>query len=85
MPVTVRVPKTAYQVADSPGQGQRGGPPARPRPPRGEAGGAQRPSRLQSGGQVTISSELADAVARGEVTLDGAIQRQRRRDRRSED
>ncbi len=55
-------------------------PPFEIRPTPGEVREIQRRSRLQSGGQVTISTKLADAVARGEVTLDAAIDRQRRRD-----
>jgi len=73
----------AVDIARTPGVRVR--PPFEVRPTPGEVREIQRRSRLQSGGQVSISRELADAVARGEVTLDGAIQRQRRRDRRSED
>lgn len=73
----------AVDIARTPGV--RVHPPFAVRPTPGEVREIQRRSRLQSGGQVTISSELADAVARGEVTLDAAIQRQRRRDGRSED
>lgn len=71
----------AVDIARTPGVRVR--PPFEVRPTPGEVREIQRRSRVQSGGQVTISAELADAVARGEVTLDGAIQRQRRRDWRS--
>jgi hypothetical protein len=60
-------------------------PPLEVRPTPGEVREVQRRSRMHSGGQVTISSELAIAVARGEVTLDEAIVHQRRRDRKSKD
>lgn len=73
----------AVDIARTPGV--RVEPPFEVRPTPGEVREIQRRSRLQSGGQVTISTELADAVARGAVTLDAAIDRQRRRDRRSED
>src|SRR5207245_7684769 len=43
----------------------------------------QRRSRIDSGGLVTISSELAGAVARGDLSLDEAIARSRRPERRS--
>lgn len=55
--------------------------PVEVRPTPGEIRDTQRRSRLRSGGQVTISSTLAASVARGEVSLDEAIARQRRRER----
>jgi hypothetical protein len=58
-------------------------PPFDVRPTPGELREIQRRSRLDSGGQVTISADLASAVARGEVSLEEAIDRHRRRDRRS--
>lgn len=73
----------AVDIARTPGVRVR--PPLEVRPTPGEVKEIQRRSRVQSGGQVTISAELADAVARGKLTLDGAIQRQRRRDRGSQD
>lgn len=73
----------AVDIARTPGV--RVQPPFEVRPTPGEVHEIQRRSRVQSGGQVTISSELADAVARGELTLDAAISRQRQRDRRSQD
>ncbi len=73
----------AVDIARTPGV--RVEPPFEVRPTPGEVREIQRRSRLQSGGQVTISAELADAVARGQVTLDGAIERQKRRDHRSQD
>ena len=48
------------------------------RPTRGELRDIQRRSRDASGGTVSISTDLAAMVARGEVTLDQAIDRQRR-------
>ncbi len=72
----------AVDIARTPGV--RVEPPFEVRPTPGEVREIQRRSRLQSGGQVTISTELAGAVARGEVTLDAAIDRQRRHDRGSE-
>ncbi len=48
------------------------------RPTRGELREIQRRSRMSSGGKVSISVDLAAMVARGEVTLDQAIDRQRR-------
>jgi len=47
------------------------------RPTRGELREIQRRSRMSSGGKVSISADLAAMVARGEVTLDQAIDRQR--------
>ncbi|HYM38804.1 MAG TPA: hypothetical protein VEY12_01490 [Thermoplasmata archaeon] len=73
----------AVDIARTPGVRVR--PPFEVRPTPGEVKEIQRRSRVRSEGQVTISSELADAVARGQVTLDGAIERQRRRDRGSQD
>lgn len=73
----------AVDIARTPGV--RVEPPFEVRPTPGEVREIQRRSRLQSGGQVTISAELANAVARGEVSLDAAVDRQRRRDRRSKD
>jgi len=58
-------------------------PPFEVRPTPGELREIQRRSRLDSGGRVTISSDLASAVARGEVSLEEAIDRHRRRGRRS--
>lgn len=71
----------AVDIARTPGV--RVSPPFEIRPTPGEVREIQRRSRTQSGGQVTISSELANAVAVGEMTLDEAILRQRRRDRSS--
>lgn len=48
------------------------------RPTRRELREIQRRSRMSSGGTVSISADLAAKVARGEVTLDQAIDRQRR-------
>jgi hypothetical protein len=73
----------AIDIARTPGV--RVEPPFEIRPTPGEVREIQRRSRLDSGGQVTISSALATAVARGEVSLEEAITRQRRRDLRSKD
>jgi len=73
----------AIDIARTPGVQVK--PPFEIRPTRGEVREIQRRSRLDSEGEVTISAELAVAVARGEVSLDEAIQRQRSRDRKSED
>ncbi len=66
-------------------RGIRVEPPFEIKPTPGEVREIQRRSRLDSGGQVTISSALAGAVARGEVSLEEAVSRQRRRDRGSKD
>ena len=71
----------AIEIARTPGQ--RVEPPFEVRPTPGEVREIQRRSRLNSGGVVTISSELAGAVARGEVSLDDAIARARQKERRS--
>lgn len=46
-------------------------------PTAGELRDIQRLSRIESKGSVTISSELAESVARGEMTLAAAIARQK--------
>ena len=73
----------AVDIARTPGVQVE--PPFEVRPTPGEVREIQRRSRLQSEGRVTISTKLADAVARGEITLDAAIDRQRRRDGGSKD
>ncbi len=73
----------AVDIARTPGV--RVEPPFEVRPTPGEVREIQRRSRLESGGQVTISTELADAVARGKLTLEAAVDRQRRHDRTSTD
>lgn len=73
----------AIDIARTPGV--RVEPPFDVRPTPGEVREIQRRSRVDSGGRVTISSELAEAVARGEFSLEDAIGRQRRRDRKSQD
>lgn len=52
-------------------------PPFEVRPTPGEVREIQRQSRLQSGGLVTISSDLAGAVARGDLSLEDAVARAR--------
>jgi len=49
------------------------------KPTPGEIRDIQRLSRIESGGRVTISAELAEAVARGELTLPDALLAQGRR------
>ena len=63
--------------------GRRVEPPFEIRPTPGEVREIQRRSRLDSGGIVTISSELAGAVARGDLSLEEAIARARGTERRS--
>jgi hypothetical protein len=63
--------------------GHRVEPPFEIRPTPGEVREIQRRSRLDSGGVVTISSELAEGVARGDLSLEDAIARARRKGRRS--
>jgi hypothetical protein len=43
---------------------------------------AKRLSRLASDGAVTISNDLAEGVVRGELSMDEAIGRQKRRGKR---
>ena len=71
----------AIDIARTPGR--RVVPPFDVRPTPGEVRDIQRRSRLDSAGQVTISSELADAVARGDLSLEEAIARARRKEHRS--
>src|SRR5438046_950738 len=71
----------AIEIARTPGR--RVEPPFDVRPTPGEVREIQRRSRIDSGGLVTISSELAGAVARGDLSLDEAIARSRRAERRS--
>ncbi len=66
------------------GSGHRVEPPFEVEPTPGEVRDIQRRSRLRSSGRVTISGALAASVARGELSLDDAIGRQRRTERRSE-
>jgi hypothetical protein len=69
----------AIEIARTPGR--RVEPPFEVRPTPGEVREIQRRSRLDSGGVVTISSELAGAVARGDLSLEEAIARARRKER----
>lgn len=71
----------AIDIARTPGR--RVVPPIEIRPTPGEVREIQRRSRLDSGGHVTISSELAGAVARGDLSLEEAIARARQKERRS--
>ncbi len=71
----------AIDIARTPGK--RVEPPVEIRPTPGEVREIQRRSRLDSGGLVTISTELAGAVARGDLSLEDAIARARRKDGRS--
>ncbi len=67
----------AIKIAFVPGL--RANPPYEVAPTPGEVREIQRRSRVTSDGDVTISKELASQVARGEITLDEAIRKQRRR------
>ena len=51
-------------------------------PTPGEVRDIQRQSRIESGGRVTISTGLAEAVARGDLTLPDALRTQDRRSAR---
>lgn len=53
-------------------------------PSEGEIRNIQRKSRLSSGGATTISRHLAEAVARGEMSMDDAIGLQRSAEKRKE-
>src|SRR5256886_10148810 len=72
----------AIDIAKS--SGRRVEPPVEIRPTPGEVREIQRRSRLDSGGVVTISSELAGAVARGDLTLEEAITRAKLKDRHAQ-
>ena len=66
----------AIKIAFVPGVRAR--PPYDVEPTAGEVRDIQRRSRVSSEGGVTISKELASRVARGEITLEEAIEKQRR-------
>ena len=68
----------AIKIAFVPGV--RAAPPYDVEPTPGEVREIQRRSRVSSEGGVTISKDLASRVARGEITLDEAIRKQRERD-----
>jgi len=59
-------------------KGERVDSPPEPRPTPGEVRDIQRLSRIESKGRVTISAELATAVARGEMTMGQALQSKRK-------
>jgi len=64
------------------GSGYRMPFPPEVQPTPGEVRDIQRLSRIESGGRVTISSELAEAVAKGELTLPEALTAQGRKSAR---
>lgn len=64
----------ALRIARS--SGHRLSSPPEIRPTAGEIRDIQRLSRIESEGRVTISSELAEAVARGDLTLNEALKAQ---------
>ena len=64
------------------GSGYRVPFPPEVRPTPGEVRDIQRLSRIESGGRVTISYDLAEAVARGEISLPEALMAQDRRSSR---
>jgi len=68
----------AIKIAFVPGV--RAAPPYDVEPTPGEVREIQRRSRVTSEGGVTISKELATRVARGEITLDEAVTKQRSRE-----
>ena len=68
----------AIKIAFVPGV--RAAPPYDVEPTPGEVREIQRRSRVTSEGGVTISKELATRVARGEITLDEAVTKQRLRE-----
>jgi hypothetical protein len=61
------------------GSGYRMPFPPEVKPTPGEVRDIQRLSRIESGGRVTISSELAESVAKGELSLPEALKAQGRR------
>ena len=65
----------AIKIAFVPGV--RATPPYDVEPTPGEVRDIQRRSRMTSEGGVTISKELASRVARGEITLDEAVRKQK--------
>ena len=65
----------AIKIAFVPGV--RATPPYDVEPTPGEVREIQRRSRMSSEGGVTISKELASRVARGEITLDEAVRKQK--------
>jgi len=67
----------AIKIAFVPGVRAR--PPYDVTPTPGEVREIQRRSRVTSDGEVTISKDLATQVAKGDLTLDEAVRRQRRR------
>ena len=68
--------RKAIKIAFVPGV--RATPPYEVAPTPGEVREIQRRSRVMSDGDVTISKDLASRVARGELTIDEAIRRQKR-------
>jgi hypothetical protein len=72
--------EAAKRIAMSKGVRMEQPPPVMPTP--GEVRDIQRLSRIESQGSVTISSDLAHSVAKGERTLAEAIGEQRRSERR---
>jgi hypothetical protein len=66
-------PDADAAVAIALGAGYRLPFPPEVRPTPGEVRDIQRLSRIESGGRVTISSDLAEAVARGEISLPEAL------------
>ncbi|HTD81830.1 MAG TPA: hypothetical protein VK723_06740, partial [Thermoplasmata archaeon] len=68
----------AIKIAFVPGVRAR--PPYDVEPTPGEVRDIQRRSRVRSEGGVTITKALASQVARGDITLDEAIRKQRERD-----
>lgn len=66
----------AYEIALMPGYAPRSRQEVAPQP--GEIRNIQRLSRLRSEGELTVSRELAEAVASGRISMEEAIVEQRR-------
>ena len=66
----------AVEIAMTPGYRPRKRQDTEPSP--GEVRNIQRVSRLQSSGSLTVSAELAKKVAKGELSLEDAIEQQRK-------
>jgi hypothetical protein len=75
-------PDADAAVAIALGSGYRLPFPPEVQPTPGEVRDIQRLSRIESGGRVTISSDLAEAVARGEISLPEALTAQDRKSSR---
>ena len=73
----------AYEIALTPGYSPKKRQEISPAP--GEIRNIQRLSRLQSDGALTVSRELAEMIASGQLSMEEAIERQRRIPRANHD